>query len=188
MLDVALLDVVELLLAGLVGLPRSLLEEVAELVGLFEHVERHFERRVLELDDEVDEEFVLVLADGELLPDAPELLCHPVGHDRHVLEVVHKPPDVANFVGEAAGQPELSPTSTLLVLVDEGERDKLGDGWISVLLYLYLSAFRHLLYESESIVGARGATIHERVITVVDEVEEATCRPHVALEGVFLVL
>ena len=87
-LDVGLLDIVELLLAGLVGLEGGLVEEVLEFIGLLEDVEGHLEGAVLELDDEVDEELILVLADGELLSDLPEFLGHPVGHDRHVLQVV----------------------------------------------------------------------------------------------------
>lgn len=118
MLHVALLQIVELLLTGLVGPPGRLLKEVTELIRSLEDVQGHLESRVLELDDEVDEELVLVLPNRELLTDAPELLGNPVGKNSHVFEVVNKGTDIGHFVIETARQPELAPRGSLLVLVD----------------------------------------------------------------------
>lgn len=188
MLEVALLDIVELLLAGFVLLECGLVEEVAVLLALLEDVERHLERGVLELDDEVNEELVLVLGDRKLLPDLPELLGHPVGHDRDVLEVVDVGADAGDLFGEAARQPEFPPGGALLVLVDEGEADDFGDGWVGVLLDDDFAAFGEFADEGEGVVRAGGAGVHEGVAAVVDEVEQAPRRPHVALEGVLLVL
>lgn len=88
MLDVGFLDIVELFLTGLVGLEAGLIEEILKLLGFLQDIQGHLERRVLKLDDEVDEELILVLADGELLPYFPKFLGHPVGHDCYVLQVV----------------------------------------------------------------------------------------------------
>ena len=103
--EVALLDVVELLLAGLVGLECVFIEEIPELFRFLEDVECHFEGGVLELDDEVDEQLVLVLPNREFPSNLPELLRHPVGDNRDVLQVVHKPANVAHLLREAARQP-----------------------------------------------------------------------------------
>ena len=162
--------------------------ECKELVRLLEDVEGHLERGVLELDDEVDEELVLVLPNRKLLPNSPELLRHPVRHDRHVLQVVHEPADVRHLLREAPRQPKLPPRCTFLVLVDECKADDFGDGGVGVLFDLYLSIFSHFLDEGEGVVCPRGPLVHEGVVAVVDEVEEAAGRPDVALEGVLLVL
>lgn len=42
----------------------------------------------MKLDDEVHEELILILTDGELLPYLPKFLCHPVGYDCYVFQVV----------------------------------------------------------------------------------------------------
>lgn len=138
MLHVALLQVVELLLAGLVGQPGCFRKEVTELIRSLEDVEGHLEGGVLELDDEVDKELVLVLSDRELLPDAPKLLGYPVCQYGHVFEVVDEGSDVGYLVIEAAGEPELPPRGSFLILVNQRETDDLGDSGVSVGVYLDL--------------------------------------------------
>ena len=56
-LDVALLDVVELVLRGLEVAVAVVVEEVAQFVGPLQDVQRHFERAVLELDAKCPNEY-----------------------------------------------------------------------------------------------------------------------------------
>lgn len=184
MLEVGLLDLVELLLVGLVLIECVFLEEIAVIGAFLEYLEGHLEVGVLELDEEVDEDLVRVLGDGELLADLPELLGDPAGDVGDVLQVVHEPPYVRHLGREHARQPHLAPGRALLVLVDQAEADELDEGRVRAGIELDELALGALLDVEQGVVGLG---VEEGVVAEGEQVSDAADRPDIALEGVLLV-
>lgn len=109
MLNVGLLDIVELFLAGLILIVAVGVKEVLVLVTVLHNVKRHFEAAVLELYDEVHEDLVLEPTHRELFPDFPEFFGDPVSNYGDVLQVVDVRTYVYYLLGEHPRQPELTP-------------------------------------------------------------------------------
>ena len=64
---------------------------------------------MLKLDREVSEKFILLSNSYYFLPHLPELLCHPIGYIRNVLDINQEVVDVVNFPMENSAQRQLSP-------------------------------------------------------------------------------
>jgi hypothetical protein len=93
-------DLVELLFGRFELAVALLIEEISKFICLFKDVESSLESCVLELDDEVNEDFVFVLREGKLLANTPKLFSHPVGYGGDISQIVHVASNITNLFTE----------------------------------------------------------------------------------------
>lgn len=100
MFFVTFFDLIELLFTGFILCQSELVEKIAVGLVFVDDVEGHLEIGVLELDDEVHKNLVFHLGDRKVLPALPELLCHPVSNNSHILQVFDVLFDVVNLLSK----------------------------------------------------------------------------------------
>ena len=159
-------------------------EEIGVFGRLLDDFHPHKGIGVLEFDGEVGEGFVLVVADAHGLPVLPKLLGYPVGDVRYRAEVHQVAFHIDDLLAEESAQVQLPPSRPVLIHVDQGQFQYFGDRLICVLAQLYRLVLSQFLNLDEGILDG---VIDEGMDPEVEEIEEAACRPHIALGGIGLV-
>lgn len=107
----------------------------------------------MELYDEVDENLITVLGDGEILPYSPKFLCDPTANAADRAKIPYKLPGICHLGREDPREPDLVPRSPLLILIDQTKRDQLGQGRVCLRWEFHLLALSVFLDQKESVVG-----------------------------------